>query len=90
MLVLTTYQLRRERLPMSVIRRYRVGEMNDNGERLCEFISTHGMVTTGTIFPHKEVHMTTWRSTDRTENQIYHVLISGQTRQSVLVTRCKQ
>jgi len=33
-----------------------VGVMNDNGERLCDFCSTNGLVLTGTFFLHKEIY----------------------------------
>lgn len=45
-----------------------MGEMNDNGERLCEFASTNGMVTTRTLFLHKlrgpqgNVDITRWEN----------------------------
>ena len=71
-----------------VIGRHGVGIINDNGERLCDICSTNGFIVTGTIFPHKEIHKTTWKSPDgRTLNQIDHVLVNGNMRTSVLDTR---
>ena len=55
--------------------KFGVGAMNDDGERLCDFCSANGLVITGTIFPHKEIHKLTWRSPDgKTVNQIDHVI----------------
>ena len=71
-----------------VMGKFGIGVMNDNGERLCDFGSANGLVITGTIFPHKEIHKLTWRSPDgRTLNQIDHVLINGRMRTSILDTR---
>ena len=47
-----------------VMGRFGVGVMNDNGERLCDFCSANGLVVTGTIFPHREIHKLTWTSPD--------------------------
>jgi len=35
------------------------GVRNENGERLCQFREMNGLVITGTIFPHKEIHKAT-------------------------------
>ena len=71
-----------------VMGKFGVGVMNDNGERLCDFCSVNGLVVTGTIFSHKEVHKLTWRSPDRkTVNQIDHVMVNGRMRTSILETR---
>ena len=68
-----------------------LGTQNDNGERLCEFSQMNGLVITGTLFPHKDIHKATWISADgRTRNQIDHFLISGQWRTSVLDTRAQR
>ena len=71
-----------------VMGKFGTGVMNDNGERLCDFGSANGLVITGTIFPHKEIHKLTWKSPDgRTVNQIDHVLVNGCMRTSILDTR---
>ena len=70
-----------------VMGKFGVGAMNDNGERLCDFCSANGLVITGTIFPHKEIHKLTWRSPDgKTVNQIDHVMVNGRMRTSILET----
>lgn len=49
---------------------------NDNGLRLISFASSKSMVIKSTMFPHKAIHLGTWKSHDgRTVNQIDHVLI---------------
>ena len=71
-----------------VMGKFGVGIMNDNGERLCDFCSVNGLVITGTIFPHKEIHKLTWRSPDgKTVNQIGHVMVNGRMRASIMDTR---
>ena len=71
-----------------VMGKFGVGIMNDNGERLCDFCSVNGLVITGTIFPHKEIHKLTWRSPDgKTVNQIDHVMVNGLMRASIMDTR---
>ncbi len=71
-----------------VMGKFGIGVMNDNGERLCDFGSANGLVITGTIFPHKEIHKLTWRSPDgRTGNRIDHVLVNGRMKTSILDTR---
>lgn len=42
-----------------------------NGERICNFYSGNGLVETGTLFPHKDIHKLTWGSPDgKTLNEI--------------------
>ena len=70
-----------------VMGKFGVGVMKDNGERLCDFCSANGLIITGTLFPHKEIHKLTWKSPDgKTVNQIDHVM-NGRMRTSVLDTR---
>ncbi|XP_068739553.1 craniofacial development protein 2-like [Montipora capricornis] len=45
-----------------VLGQHGTGDRNENGERLCEFCEMNGLVITGTIFPHKEIHKATWTS----------------------------
>ena len=40
----------------SVIDRHRLGQRNDNGERLCDMCDMNELVITGTLFPHKTIH----------------------------------
>ena len=71
-----------------VIGKHGVGNMNNNGERLCDFCSANGFVVTRTLFPHKEIHKTTLKSPDgRMLNQIDHVIVNSNMRTSVLDTR---
>ena len=71
-----------------IVGKHGVGNMNDNGERLCDFSGPNTFIITGTIFPHKNIHNTTWRSPDgRTLNKIGHVLVNRQMRSSVKDTR---
>ena len=63
----------------SCIERHGKGDKNDNGERLCNFSVTNGLVITGTLFQHKDIHKETWVSGNgRVKNQTDHLLISRQ------------
>ena len=63
----------------SVIDRHRLGQRNDNGERLCDMCDMNELVITGTWFPHKTIHKETWVFPGgHTMNQKDHVLISRQ------------
>ena len=67
-----------------VMRKFRIGIMNDSEERLCDFCSANGFIITGTNFPHKDIHKLTWGSPDgRTVNLIHHVLVNGNMRTSI-------
>ena len=71
--------------------RHGFGIQNDNGERLCEFGQLNGLVITGTLFPHRNIHKITYASWDgRTESQIDHLLISGHWRSSVIDSRVQR
>ena len=51
-----------------------IGVQNNNGGRLCEFCMINGLVITGTLFPHKDIHKATWVSPDgNVRNQIDHL-----------------
>jgi hypothetical protein len=50
---------------------------NDNGLRLIGLTSVLNMVIRSTTFPHKKIHLATWRSEDCTTNQIDHILIDA-------------
>ena len=70
-----------------VLGQHSTGDRNENGERLCEFCEMNGLVVTGTIFPHKEIHKATWTSPNgRTKNQIDHTMIAKEYRSSVMDT----
>jgi endonuclease/exonuclease/phosphatase family metal-dependent hydrolase len=54
------------------------------------FCTSHDLVFSGTIFPHKDCHKVTWVSPDnKTENQIDHVAVGRQWRRSLLDVRNK-
>ena len=62
---------------IEVLGQHGTGTRNEKGERLCEFCEMNGLVITGTIFLHKEIHKATWKSpNDRTKNQIDHTMIA--------------
>lgn len=55
--------------------------INENGERFRNLYAAHDLVIGGSIFPHKEIHKTTWMSPDhKTRNQIDHVAIDKKFR----------
>ena len=67
------------------------GEQNENGEFFTEFCIFNDLVIGGTIFPHKEIHKTTWTSPDgKTENQIDHITIGRKWRRSLQDVRVKR
>lgn len=71
-----------------VMGKFDAGVMNENGERLCDFCSANGLVISGTLFTHKEIHKLTWRSPDgKTVNQIDHVMVNGRMSISIQDTR---
>ena len=50
---------------------------NDNGTRLLDFCVAHQLTIGGTLFDHKDIRKSTWRSPNgRTVNQIDHICIS--------------
>ena len=68
-----------------------IGDRNENGQQLVEFCSENGMVITGTIFNHKDIHKYTWTSSDNnTQNQIDHILVNGKYRRSLLDTKARR
>ncbi|XP_071145396.1 craniofacial development protein 2-like [Mytilus edulis] len=67
------------------------GNMNENGERLAELCTTYNYVIGGTIFPHRNIHKLTWCSPNqRDKNQIYHIMIHGMRKRSLLVVKVKR
>jgi exonuclease III len=53
-------------------------QTNNNREKLIKFAASRGLAITSTMFKHKKIHLTTWKSPDELMfNQIDHVLIDG-------------
>ena len=51
----------------------------------------NGLVITGTLFQHKDIHKTTWFSANgRVKNQMDHRLISGHLKSAFLDTRVQR
>lgn len=68
-----------------------IGVRNSNDNLFVEFCSNHNLVIGGTLFPHKDIHKTTWMSPDnRTRNQIVHIIISGTWRFSLTDMRSRR
>ena len=68
-----------------------VGVQNENGELLTEFCTFNDLVIGGTVFQHRQIHKTTWKSPDgRTVNQFDHVTIGRKWRRSLLDVRVKR
>nr|CAH8823142.1 unnamed protein product [Trichobilharzia regenti] len=67
------------------------GEMNDNGELSSDFRAFTDLLIGGRVFKHKDVHKTTWISSDgNTKNQIDFISISRKWRRSLLDTRSRR
>ena len=63
-------------------------ESNDNGKRMLDFCTMHQLTIGGTLFEHKDIHKTTWRSPNgHTVTQIDHVCISKRWSHSLLDVR---
>jgi hypothetical protein len=63
-------------------------EPNDNGWRFISFCTANNLVIGGTLFQHKVSHKYTWTSPNgKYRNQIDHITISGERRNSLLDTR---
>ena len=74
-----------------IMGKHGVGVMNENGIHLANFCAENNLVIGGTIFPHKDVHKTTWTSPDQTtNNQIDHICINRKFRRSLLDVRVKR
>ena len=60
------------------------GCANNNGERLSDLCVESRLVIGGTLFMHRDIHKTAWRSPDqRTVSQIDHVIINQKWRRSL-------
>lgn len=74
-----------------VMGQHGLGQMNENGERLADFCACNKLVTGGTLFQHKIIHIATWVSPDQTTvNQIDHICINKKVRRSLLDNRVKR
>jgi endonuclease/exonuclease/phosphatase family metal-dependent hydrolase len=63
-------------------------ESNDDGLRLIGLADVLNMVIGSTTFPHKNVHLATWRTPDgKIENQIDHILIEARHKTSMMYVR---
>jgi endonuclease/exonuclease/phosphatase family metal-dependent hydrolase len=63
-------------------------ESNNNGLRLTGLANALSMVIGSTTFPHKNIHLNTWRSPDgKTTNQIDHVLIDARHKSNMMDIR---
>ena len=59
------------------MRKHGLVQRNDNGERLCEFFGMNELVTTGTLFPHKNIHKATaWVSPNTIRQQQQQALFT--------------
>ena len=68
--------------------KYGLGNINDNGERLCDICLVNGLVITGICFPHRTTHKATLVSPNGgTQSQIDHMIICKGWRRSVEDTR---
>ena len=61
------------------------GNVNENGEMLCDFCDLNNMMIGGTLFAHKDTRKLTWISPNaRDQNQIDHIMITSKWRRSLL------
>ena len=68
----------KEQFTKNVAGKYSPHEItNDNGKRLCSFAGALNMIIKSTCFPHKKIHLQTWKSPgNRVVNQIDHILVN--------------
>ena len=67
-----------------IMGRHGTGDQNENGEMFTEFCAFNDLVIGGTLFPHRDIHKTTWTSPNgKTENQIDHITINRKWRRSL-------
>ncbi|VDP43005.1 unnamed protein product [Schistosoma margrebowiei] len=74
-----------------IMKRHGLGERNKNGESFANPCAFNKLVISGTIFPHKRIHKTTWTSPDHTtQNQIDHICIKKTFRRTMEDVRTKR
>ena len=67
------------------------GCINNNGERLSDLCVENDLVIGGTLFKHRNIHKTTWRSPDNnTVSQIDHVIVNQKWRRSLQDVRARR
>ncbi|PVD19665.1 hypothetical protein C0Q70_20155 [Pomacea canaliculata] len=74
-----------------IMGRHGVGTCNENEELFIDFCAFNDHVIGGTVFPHKNIHKTTWTSPDgQTENQIDHITVGRRWRRSLQDVRVRR
>ena len=67
------------------------GCINNNGERISDLCVENNLVIGGTLFKHRNIHKTTWRSPDNnTVSQIDHVIVNQKWRRSLQDVRARR
>ena len=73
------------------MRKFGVGEMNENGHLFVDFCQENGLVIGGTLFRHKAVYKYMWESPDgRPCNQIDHIVVNRKWAASVKDVRTRR
>lgn len=63
-------------------------ESNDNGILLCQFAARNNVIIKSTCFPHKAIHLGTWKSgVQGVVNQIDHILVNNRYSSSITDVR---
>jgi len=74
-----------------VLGKHGCGTINDNGDILVELCAAYNLVVGGTLFQHQNIHKLTWCSPNgRDKNQIYHIMLNGTWRRSLLDVKVKR